>query len=584
MVTTASSAMNRPLRDLPSRSRGLFLGAAVGDALGWPQEQNSGIVGGNRARTTAPVLSFRDWTRYSGGPYNKFTESVGAGEYSDDTQLILASARSVLTGEPFTALIDNELPLFLLYQRGAGGATLRACRSWGDGSPPWGEGKTQKAVKQREQYFSAGGNGAAMRMAAYAVTGAAQSSKDLVETVVRDGITTHGHPRALVGAAVYAVALHTLLTSEETLEFGGLAARLQADESWQDPQTAYSALPSEWHKAASEEHPGYFKGWSAAVTETIDLLSTARLGLQAGILGDDTAVLEQLGCFDRRVNGAGTVTAVGAIFLASRNAAKPRDGLIRAAYLERADTDTLASMTAGLLGALHGATWLEPLSTAVQDHDYIVEVADRCTSLALGEAPGGDKLPAPISNRELQSFREFLTYSTTAPAYIPGGREVRSGHRKVLNSVAGKMVKRWSLDVLGQTLIVHVTDIGPLESIPSAVIRRDAELRSSPEAMVQRISIMAMDLDAIEEFYGPSGLGLVVRRIDHDQLAVGRALRFVRPNPEVGPGFSFVSLEVRVQNLEVVLRRLDRRFGRPGIHRLIDPAGNDVRLLDGRDH
>jgi hypothetical protein len=85
-------------------------------------------------------------------------------------------------------------------------------------------------------------------------------------------------------------------------------------------------------------------------------------------------VLEKLGCFDKNVNGAGTVTAVAAIYLASKYASSPRLALTEAAYLKNADTDTLASMVGGLLGMLHGSEFLSMAWLDVQDYKFLKEL------------------------------------------------------------------------------------------------------------------------------------------------------------------------------------------------------------------
>lgn len=582
MVPTAGGAVTPGLRNLASRARGVFLGAAVGDALGWPQEQNSGIVGGNKNRSINPTTDFRAWERYGGSQYQKYIEPVAAGEYSDDTQLILATARAVLSPDWFTTLIDTELPLFLLYQRGAGGATLRACRSWATGSPPWEGGTTHKAQKTQQRYFNAGGNGVAMRIAPHVIVRAADHRRDLVAQVVRDGVTTHGHPRALVGAAAYAAALHTLLTAEGTLEYGELAAHVEADDSWQIPEIAFNALPYEWVDAATQLEPDVISWWETAVNETKELLSQTASGMKSGILGNDLDVLEALGCFDKRVNGAGTITAVGAIYLASRNAPRPQSGLVRAAFLKRADTDTMASMTAGLLGALHGPDWLEPLSSQVQDRDYIAHLADRCTSVALGETRATSAPAQPVREDDLRSFREHLQTADHAPTIVPGGRLVESTQKTSLESRTKARASRWLLNVDGQTMVVDLIhrDV-PDQSATKAT--PDSGTKPAASATIRRVSILASDPDAIEAFYGPKGLGLSVTRPSAREVLVDGTYRFMRPNADTAMVTSGIYLEVQVDDLEAALSRMRvNRNANSAVTRLKDPAGNDVGVFQRR--
>lgn len=570
------------LHNLASRSRGVFLGAAVGDALGWPQEQNSGIVGGSKNRIVNPAFDFLAWARYGGSQYQKYIEPVAAGEYSDDTQLILATARAILSPDWFTTLTDTELPLFLLYQRGAGGATLRACRSWAAGSPPWLGGTTQKARKSQQQYFSAGGNGVAMRIAPHVIVGAADPRRDLVARAVRDGVTTHGHPRALVGAAVYAVALHILLTAKGTLEYGELLARVEADDSWQMPDIAFSALPDGWVDAATQLQPDLISWWETAVNETNELLSRTATGMRAGILGNDFDVLEALGCFNKRINGAGTITAVGAIYLASRNAPRPQSGLVRAAFLSHADADTMASMTGGLLGALHGPGWLEPLSSRVQDHSYVAHLADRCTSLALGERRITSRPTRPVREDDLRSFREHLEAADQAPTIAPDGRLVESTHRTSLETRTNAQACRWLLNVEGQTMVVDSVRRNQSDQ-SAAQLTPGSEAKPAASATVRRISILASDPDAIEAFYGPNGLGLSVTRLSASEVLVDGTYRFMRPSTDTAVSISGVYLEVQVDDLETALKRVQvTRKATSAVTRLRDPAGNDVGVFQGR--
>ena len=100
---------------------GLLLGAAAGDALGWPQEDRSQIVGGRAAREVEPRPEFRAWERNAGTRFARYVEPIGAGEYSDDTQIMLAVARSCLRGANWSEWLRGvELPLWPVYQRGGG--------------------------------------------------------------------------------------------------------------------------------------------------------------------------------------------------------------------------------------------------------------------------------------------------------------------------------------------------------------------------------------------------------------------------------------------------------------------------------
>ena len=199
----------------------------------------------------------------------------------------------------------------------------------------------------------------------------------LVHDVVRDGVATHGHPRALVGATACAYAAWSLMRRNRTLGFGELLDLLI------DEHGGWGAFPDmergagAWFAAANRvfDEP-YERLWKRTVEEMRQLLEQARNGIRAGALADDRAVLDDLGCFGR-FKGAGTVTAAAAAYLAARHAAQPAQGVLRAAFERGADTDTLAAMTGALLGCLAGDEWLPAPWRDVQDAAYLRYIAGR---------------------------------------------------------------------------------------------------------------------------------------------------------------------------------------------------------------
>src|SRR2546430_2001120 len=77
------------------RARGAFVGAALGDAAGWPQEPAARRLG-RKESFTGRLL--KPWKRRRGTQFRWFEEPIEPGSYSDDTQLILAVARSLRRG------------------------------------------------------------------------------------------------------------------------------------------------------------------------------------------------------------------------------------------------------------------------------------------------------------------------------------------------------------------------------------------------------------------------------------------------------------------------------------------------------
>ena len=375
-----------------AKAEGAFLALAAGDALGWPQEMPRRVR--RDAGGATPSLEFRTWTRRNGGRFRPYDETIGAGEYSDDTQLTLAVARSRTHhgSNWWKAFMQVELPRWTIYERGGGGATKRAAQAWVTGTPPW---KSARADVVR-RYFDAGGNGVAMRVLPHALFLAGQDDPAvLAHDVARDGMATHGHPRALVGATAWAYAAWSLVRRSRTLGFGELLDLLLDERGgWGEFPAAESAGRA-WFAAANRvfDEP-YERLWERTVDEMRRLLEQARNGIRAGALADDRAVLSDLGCFGRS-KGAGTVTAAAAVYLTARHAAQPAQGVLRAAFERGADTDTLAAMTGGLLGCLAGDEWLPVPWRDVQDAAYLRRLASRVAQGPAGAEERPVETPAP---------------------------------------------------------------------------------------------------------------------------------------------------------------------------------------------
>lgn len=452
MPDNSESQTHEHILPLQAKAEGAFLALAAGDALGWPQEIARNVQ--DNPENKGAHIEFKGWTRRSGGRFQPYEENIYAGDYSDDTQLTLAVARSRTNhgAEWWKAFTKVELPLWTLYERGGGGATKRAAKAWAEGTPPW---KLRRSDGVR-RYFEAGGNGVAMRVLPHALFLAGQEEPaDLMYDVILDGSATHGHPRALVGATVYAYAAWMLARRRDTLRFGELLDAL-IDES-----PKWSKFPESnrndrtWFAIADRSTRGRYELiWSQTIDEMRVLLAKAQKGVQTGALADDHAILKELGCFGR-FKGAGTVSAAAAAYLVARHAAQPVQAILRAAFEQGADTDTLAAMAGGLMGCLAGVEWIPTPWLEVQDSKYLRHIAGRIASGPAGASQS--PVEPPTNPRDLFSD---LARNGDCEVILEGLKRVRvtalPDPKPIAQSIA---VQAWRLRAFdGQTMYVTKVD------------------------------------------------------------------------------------------------------------------------------
>ena len=613
-----------PPANLPERVRGMITSAAVGDALGWPQETRSNIVGGQQARGVPPQARFRSWGRYSGTQYARYQETVGAGEYSDDTQLLLAVARSCLLGERWPSLLSRvELPTWTLYPRGAGRAVMAAARSWAEGAPPWRHthSRSRRGTDPIGAYFNAGANGVAMRIAPHVIASICDDNTALLSRVVTDGITTHGHPRALVGACIHAIALRFALSRHGVLEYGDLIGVLLDDKSWQESERVYAALPKAWVEAF-EARAGlpFATSWEQAVLESKELLVIAQKSLARAALANDEQTLEALGCFDKSRNGSGTITAVAAAYVATRSAARPQTGLLRAAFLPNADTDTLASMAASLLGAIHGTEWLGPLAEAVQDAEYLKSIGTQLARAGSAFKPGQEEMdfdqviPRPqtrVGVKDLIDFRSAAFLGYQKPGKFLDGRAIRDYEHSEIPTTGKARVKRLRLYLAdGQSLVIDKVERPAVGNRPADTYSRDrlgnkrqqdGDLSGNSSeahwsgANVVQVTLHVRNLYHSLRFYRDI-LGLRVENLTEGTASFANGLELTDQSPQL-PGsvseekFGDVLITFRINNLSDVVRRINStslghivdESARAGESQLLvrDPDGHDLRLVVG---
>lgn len=419
------------MSNIPSireKCTGALLASAIGDSLGWPYEF--------RARNVQNNLSmgdghFIDWNRKSGGRYWSHSETILAGEYSDDTQMILAVSRSIISGCGWKEYFSfKELPYWLKYERGGGNAIKRAAKNYRDHHFPW-------MSSSAKDYYNAGGNGAAMRILPHVIAHAnSQDVEQLLDDVFANSIITHGHPRAILGATCYAFALHTILQKKDILQYGELINIIIENSPVWGRYREYVA-PTEW-ETSKDLHIdyNYMEVWYECVQNMVDQLAFINNSIKKGLLVNDKTVLTGLKCFDKE-NGAGDVAVLTSLYLTSKYANNPLLGIKVAAYTVGIDTDTIACITGGLLGMLRGTTWIPVEWRMLQDYNCFLNVAEILLS---------DDMQA-VSKRisDVDNNRQELYSSPIGKFYTEKTYEIPSG-------ASGKIIITKVHTLLGQTM------------------------------------------------------------------------------------------------------------------------------------
>ncbi len=303
-----------------SRFVGSLLGCAFGDVLGAPVEMQS------RAEILQqhPGL-LRDFISSERG--------LGFGCYTDDTEMTLALARSLIRSSGVdgvdcaAAYAESFSP-----QRGYGRSAVQVLTALQQGAD-WRQTGTM--------LFAEGsfGNGGAMRIAPIGLLYGQQDYLLLYAKVKAAVWMTHTHAEGIDAALLQARAIGLLLAAEKIPDREKFLEQLL----WYAPESIFNGK--------------------------LELLATL-LAQQAGA----AQVAETFGCGVRSRE-----SWPPALWAALRYIDDPEEAIIQAVNLG-GDTDTVAAMTGALVGALHGEhwfpqRWFEQLENGPHGRDELISVA-----------------------------------------------------------------------------------------------------------------------------------------------------------------------------------------------------------------
>lgn len=306
---------------------GAFLGTFVGDALGMPVE------GWPREAIARRFGQLRDM----------LPARLGAGTYTDDTEMMIGLAESLLRcggldPDDLARTFARNLDL----RRGYGPGTIRVLRLIGQGVP-WEEAALR--------VFPGGsfGNGAAMRIAPVGCL-YYRDPAELARAARLSAAVTHAHPLAREGAALLARAV---------------ALAVAADPAQPPDRERYLA---ELQLTLLPEGAEY-----------LGLLDRLARLLRSRPAPDE--VIRELGNDVRITHSVGT-----ALYSFLAHIGSFEEAVVYAVNLG-GDADTIGAMTGALAGAYHGTggipvRWLERLEEGPRGRSYVEHLARRLWRLS----------------------------------------------------------------------------------------------------------------------------------------------------------------------------------------------------------
>ena len=359
--------------------------SAIGDALGWITEFEKSEQSLKEKFETERIENFYTWKKTVGGRFYGFIDTIRAGSYSDDTQLLLAVARSI---EKDGTLDHNyfakiELANWLDYARGGGRTVKTAAYKISRKSVQWFNNFYNFKVNgENIDYRQSGANGAAMRVLPIALANLGNTEK-IKEEIFCNSIITHGHPRAILGAMLYGYAINQIIVFRpEDFNWENYITQIGLDFPKKFELSFINKMEiREWLKEWNKSNNKTFESvYGETIVETQNQLRFVYQSIKQNIPVQET--LKRLGCFDPATKGSGIATVIAGIYLATKFHDEPLEAVIQSVNALGSDTDSIAAFTGALVGALHGHSIIPDKWKSVQDIGYLDKVAERLLAIS----------------------------------------------------------------------------------------------------------------------------------------------------------------------------------------------------------
>lgn len=514
------------------------LWAAYGDVLGFPTElisERDFVRRNNLERIETPIK----WTKRIGGLFGPEIP-FDAGTYSDDTQLRLCVGRAIRGDGYFDveSFAKIELPVWLNYALGAGRGSKAAATNLALRESSWSQNFFQVA---NSSYVNGGGNGAAMRIQPHVWANHKNGPTSFMADVVRDSICTHGHPRAIIGAAIHASFLdftlnYRQLPPMEEWDSIGETAAIQAYEALADDEELSLVWIPHWQNTAKRPLQ---EVWAQTVIEWHESVERTKeiCGSPGTPIEKYTRCLRELGGYSDEERGSGLKTvlfaAVACFLFENGNPSAP---LIAVANCFKSDTDTIATMVGALVGACTPTTPPGP----IQDESYIKSEASRLYRIGCGEKQGSFSYPDLLNWIPPRTQSDSWIVAADASLLLGLG-DIQPFGTSYKATKGADVTWQWGLLEYGQKVLGKYKNSRSADNAPSPPSKKpDTELRDSKSHPVQSMPLFEttttqrlekMSLDSLTQRCINSGLepgvvGRTLLEICDDENGIENAIAF----------------------------------------------------------
>jgi len=299
------------------------------------------------------------------------------------------------------------------------------------------------------------------------------------------------------------------------------------------------------------------------------------------------------------------VAAIAAVYLASRHAADPINGVVKAAFAIGSDTDTIASMTGGLLGCINGSDWLSPVRQGIQDATYIEKCASR---LAAGQVDEKASVE-PVMRTPLKNWIDNMAAAhDMQETRLPDRRNAKVNRGPAQVGRSGK----YKVDFLtltsedGQTIYINKISKENIGAQPAqqqtnftSLLGKTSEDQRQPQSMPERFSfgpkLPVSSLEKSVRFY-KGLLGLSIKKESQDVVVFHQGLVLTPASYAKyfsGGGFRTILyvevsdipnkfMAVKENNVQVVTKLENWRQSTRRFFRCLDPDGNLIEIFEKR--